>query len=256
MGKIRHETPPGFREVRLKGKRITYAAGLGAKATHLRFMAQALVNTKNWGPGDPGVKVAEHLAKGHRYFLTTDLKSAFDHVTLEQLIKPLIYCGIDPVWLSPRQYFFHEMGYGGVIRGASPSSFLSEICWRFGGLDWAVFEYCEKLDFHYTRFADDLLISSPRHIGRRVIGKLREKVEANGFRLNEQKTKRVDVYTETLKVLGFSIRGQTMRANPRSFGRLHNVDTGDGAYEGLKGYIRRAQKLNRQARKQRERRRG
>ena len=47
-----------------------------------------------------------------------------------------------------------------------------------------------------------------------------------------------------------------MRANPRSFGRLHNVDTGDGAYEGLKGYIRRAQKLNRQARKQRERRRG
>jgi len=154
MVKMLHQTPPGFK--RVPGKRITYSPRTTARAVHKRFLHQTKSHPLSFP--DPSQEIANHLRRGHRYFFSTDLESAFDQVTAERLHHALLWREISPGWLTPRQYFFHENGSGGLIQGALNSPYLFETYCRFGGLDRDLSEYCGKIGFHYSRCADDILI--------------------------------------------------------------------------------------------------
>lgn len=245
MAKIAHQTPEGF-TAHHKGARVTYAPGTIARATHARFFAQT--RDKTLAFHDPLVEVRRHLELGHRYFFKTDLSSAFDQVTLERLKKTLRVRGINLGWLTPRKYFFHEEGRGGLIQGAPVSPYLFESYCRYGGLDYDLLEYCDKLGFCYTRYVDDILISSHRHLGKRVGPSVRAMVGAYGFDLSDKKTKRVDVYTEPLAVLGYVIQGTRIDPSPQTLQTLFNPSTSEAARTGLFRWRRHVREMGRRRR--------
>jgi hypothetical protein len=243
--KIEHETPPGFRRRAEKG-RVTYNPGIAVRAVHKRLHAQVKAHPLTFA--DPLPEVRQHLERGHRYFLKTDLSSAFDHVTAERLRAALKHRGINPGWLSPLQYFFHEMGRGGLIQGAPASPYLFETYCRYGGLDRDLGEYCDKLGFCYTRYVDDILISSHRPIGKRVGPSVRRIVGAYGFALSDKKTKRVDVYAEPLEVLGYLIRGPRIDPAPRTLQTLFDPQISDVVRAGIFRWRRRVRTVGRRRR--------
>jgi hypothetical protein len=245
MAKMAHQTPPGFK--RVPGKRVTYSPQATTRAIHQRFLRQAEASPLYFP--DPGQEVANHLRQGHRYFFSTDLESAFDQVTAQRLRQALVWREIKLGWLVPRQYFFHEKGLGGLIQGAPSSPYLFETYCRFGGLDRSLSEYCGKLGFYYSRYVDDILISSPRELGRRIGPKVREMVGMYGFTLNDRKTKRVDVHSEPLEVLGLVIRGNRIDPSDDVIQKLHEPDRDDASRKGLLNWRRHVRKLSKRARK-------
>lgn len=245
MAKVVHQTPPGFKQ-RLKGTRMIYDPGIIARATHARFDAQTKDHPLTFH--DPLVEVRRHLELGHRYFFKTDLTSAFDQVTAERLHAVLRARGMHLSWLAPRQYFFHEGGRGGLIQGAPSSPYLFETYCRYGGLDRDLYEYCDKLGFHYSRYVDDILISSPRILGKRIGPSVREAVAKYGFELSDKKTKRVDVYTEPLEVLGYVIQGSRIDPGPRTMQALFDPATGEAARSGIFKWRRHVRKVGRRRR--------
>jgi len=240
--KIEHETPLGFRR-RTDGSRITYDPNITVRAVHKRFFSQ--VKDRSLTFGDPLVEVRRHLELGHRYFFKTDLTSAFDHVTAEQLQAVLGVRRINYGWLTPAKYFFHEGGRGGLIQGAPASPYLFETYCRYGGLDRELYEYCDKLGFCYTRYVDDILISSNRFLGKRIGPSVREIVRTFGFELSDKKTKRVDVYTEPLSVLGYLIQGSRIDPNPGTLQALFDPKTSDAARSGVFRWRRHVRKVGR-----------
>lgn len=243
MPKITHQTPPGFEQVVLPGgKRILYNPGIGVRATHARFMQQMDEYPLHFT--DAGKDVMSHILKGHRYFFSTDLASAFDHVTAERLGGALTWRGISLRWLIPRQHFFHEMGSGGLIQGAPSSPYLFETYCRFCGLDRDLAEYCDKLGFHYTRYIDDILISSSRTLGRRVGPTVSKIVERYGFTLSDRKTKRVDVRSEPLEVLGLVIRGDRIDPGNKTMQKLFEGNLSKRSRTGIFRWRRHVRRLN------------
>lgn len=243
MPKIMHQTPPGFERVLLSGrKRILYNPGIRVRAVHARFMRQVEEHPLHFI--DAGKGVMSHIQKEHRYFFSTDLVSAFDHVTAKRLTGALAWRGIRLGWLTPREYFFHEMGSGGLIQGAPSSPYLFETYCRFGGLDRDLMEYCDKLGFHYTRYIDDILISSSRPLGRRIGPKVRTIVDKYGFSLSDRKTKRVDVRSEPLEVLGFVIRGNRIDPSDGTMQKLFENDLPEQSRTGVFRWRRQVRELN------------
>lgn len=244
MIKMLHVSPPGFTRRHEPGSsRITFRPGISAQAVHARFLGQ--VHTHPLSYSDPGKDVVDHVRKGHRYFFSTDLISAFDQVSFQRLRKALFFRSIPPGWLTPQDYFFHENGRGGLIQGAPSSPYLFETYCRFGGLDVELFEYCDKLGFHYSRYVDDILISSSRPLGKRIGPSIRKIVSTYGFSLSDRKTKRVDVFSEPLEVLGYVIHGNRVDAGSRIIQQLFDPDQNDASRQGLFAWRRHVRKLSR-----------
>ena len=151
--------------------------------------------------------------------------------------------------MTPRQYFFHENGLGGLIQGAPSSPYLFETYCHFGGLDQALLEYCDKLGLYYSRYVDDILISSPRRFGKRIGPKVREMVGAYGFTLNDRKTRRVNVFNEPLEVLGLVIRGHRIDPSDKVIQKLYDSALDEASRKGLLDWRRHVRKLNKQAQK-------
>lgn len=243
MAKIQHKTPEGFRRVRSDG-RTFFRPSLDVHAVHAHFkrLVPPLIHF------DPVRELAGHLKRGHRYFFSTDLESAFDSVTAERLQSALEWKDINlELMLRNKKFFFHEEGEGGLIQGAPCSQYLFETYCRFGGLDRDLMEYC-GMDlvsprFHYTRYVDDILISSPQWLGKSVGPRVRGIVKRYGFVLNDAKTKRVDVNRTPLHVLGVVILGKRLEAPSALTQKLHEIDRSEDSHSGVLGrsrHIRRA----------------
>lgn len=241
MAKVIHKTPPGFRRINKDG-RIVYAPSKEVLAVHKQFKKQVPVLYYQ----DPGRDIANHVRKHqHRYFFVTDLKSAFDCVTLEMLKEPLWLNEIDLEWIDPPEYFFHDSGHGSLIQGAPMSPYLFELYCRFC-VDTLLRHYCDSREppLHYSRFVDDILISSPERIGRKLGPKVREIAQVCGFTLNDGKTKRVDVYSNPLTVLGYTIRGKRIDPPDKTMQRLFEEERSDLSLAGIHRWRGRIRNLN------------
>ena len=72
-------------------------------------------------------------------------------------------------------------------QGAPTSPMLSNLVFR--KIDVKIFSYCRKRNIIYTRYADDLTFSSNSLTPKKIISYVKMIVNANGFELNEEKTK-------------------------------------------------------------------
>ena len=97
---------------------------------------------------------------------------------------------------------FHQDG--GLIQGSplSPAIF-HQYCSVV--LDKCVSAFCESRRIIYTRYVDDILISSKKPMGKRVRKILRSIIRSCGFSLNEDKDKVVCTFSTPLSALGMVI---------------------------------------------------
>jgi len=98
---------------------------------------------------------------------------------------------------------------GGVISPLLANLYLNQ-------LDWEVNESC-LLKPVMVRYADDFVILARPGQGRRLAERLKRWLTRRGLKLNETKTRRVDVRREGIRFLGFGLtwrRGRSGRSYP------------------------------------------
>ncbi len=130
----------------------------------------------------------KHL--GNSYMLNMDLKDFFHHVTREKVMR---------IFMSSPFNFKGELldalvkltTYNDRLPMGTPTSpVLSNFA--CGALDEALTKIATENNWKYTRYADDLTFSAKEKIEKNVIQELRNTIEINGFKPNENKIKLFD----------------------------------------------------------------
>jgi hypothetical protein len=137
------------------------------------------------------------------------------------------------------QTYFVSLGPRCLPQGAPTSPALTNtLCLR---LDRRISGLARALGYRYTRYADDLTFSRPAgHKGKpglgTLLGQVRRIVEAEGFRLNPEKT-RVHRSGGRQRVTGLVVNGSGTPRVPRALRRqlraaVHNLRQGKPLKEG------------------------
>ena len=233
------------------------------------------------------VKFNVERHRQNRYFYLVDLESAFDQVSGEKLA--LILATLVRQMAEDAVEFMRASGVSMELRQRSLEEDVSEVhkflkkyCLLSGGrglpqggpasqdlfniycamlIDGPVGEYAKRHGLVYSRYGDDLTISSRRPIGRVLRRKLRELMLGQGFDLSHHKCEVVDIARvggQSILINGIRLcYGGRMQApahfvkQARSITRAALRSHDDHLYhraEGLVGcvlYIARGRKLSR-----------
>jgi len=161
--------------------------------------------------------IAQAVEKGKREVIDADLSGYFDSIPHRGLLKLVAKRVSDGAmlklirsWLrapveergekgGPPRRRNNEQGtpQGGVISPLLANLYLD-------GLDKGVNDRCE-LRPTMVRYADDFVILCRSGQGQGLMERLKTWLEAKGLKLNEQKTRLVDIRQEGIRFLGFSL---------------------------------------------------
>jgi len=155
-------------------------------------------------------RVAKAVISGKRYVIDVDLKSYFDNVRQDIVLRQIAKRVQDGDVLRLLRLMMRASGKRGVAQGGVISPLLSNI--YLNGVDKmleqakAVTRQGQWTALEYARFADDLVVlvdTHPRHHWLRmaVIKRLREEFSKLDVEVNEEKTRVVDL--EQGKSFGF-----------------------------------------------------
>lgn len=171
-----------------------------------------------------------------RYFYLLDIANAFPSVELERLLEAL--AAVNPQVAAERDAFRAFLAAycfapeGGLRVGAPASPDLFNL---YAGmlLDRTLGAWCKTHRFTYTRYLDDLTISSRRRlITQAQRGAVHALVEEAGFRVNDRKARFADLRKTTIVVngVGLAERGRLFLPRPylrKVCGLLHRALTKD-----------------------------
>jgi RNA-directed DNA polymerase len=161
--------------------------------------------------------IVEAISRGNFEVIDADLSSYFDsipHAELMALVARRVSDGamlaLIRSWLQApieeqdprtgqRRRWRNRCGtpQGGVISPLLANLYLN-------GLDWAVNERCE-LRPTMVRYADDFVILCRTGQGTGLLARLKRWLQARGLKLNEAKTRLVDIRQEGIQFLGFGV---------------------------------------------------
>lgn len=149
---------------------------------------------------------------GCKCLLKMDLKDFFPSISIKRVISVFNHFGYVP---NVSYYLSKLCCLNGMLpQGAATSPQLSNIIAK--RLDFRLSGLCKKLDFTYTRYADDIFISGDK-IGFNVINWTKKIVLSEGFLVNEGKT--VIVRGNGKKIVtGISVSGDRLTV-PRAYKR-------------------------------------
>ena len=238
MSMTKHQTPRGFYRKETEGGRVVFAPDKYTRTLHDGFLESV---------GEIYYPNQFECVKRHiknRFFLKLDLKDAFDSVNaiMAEVVLDLDF-GFS--W----KYFFHEKG--GLIQGAPASPAIFHLyCMEV--LDSRIQEWCVLNNLAYSRFVDDILISSPRTSGRNLdrFGKKKRKVirriiKRARFQVNEQKSIAVDNKYTPIVYLGMQIFQNSVTPKKDFVEKIIAEPPGTRRYEGLEGWERAVIAVNR-----------
>jgi group II intron reverse transcriptase/maturase len=161
--------------------------------------------------------IVEAISRGNFEVIDADLSGYFDsipHAELMALVARRVSDGamlaLIRSWLEapieeqdPRTGQRRRWRNGcGTPQGGVISPLLANL--YLNGLDWAVNERCE-LKPTMVRYADDFVILCRQGQGTGLLARLKQWLQAHGLKLNEAKTRLVDIRQEGIKFLGFSV---------------------------------------------------
>jgi group II intron reverse transcriptase/maturase len=169
--------------------------------------------------------IVEAISRGNFEVIDADLSGYFDsipHPELMALVARRVSDGsmlaLIRSWLEApieeqdsktgrRRRWTNRCGtpQGGVISPMLANLYLN-------GLDWAVNEKCE-LKPTMVRYADDFVILCRKGQGPGLLERLKKWLTARELKLNEDKTRLVDIREEGIKFLGFSVSWRRRRRN-------------------------------------------
>lgn len=124
---------------------------------------------------------------GRSYMVNLDLQDFFHQISLERVKN--IFVG-SPFFFNPElaELLTKLTTYSGRLPMGSPTSpVLSNFACR--EMDEALMKTAEKLEWAYTRYADDLTFSAHKSMESEQVKALREQIQAFGFVINERKVR-------------------------------------------------------------------
>jgi hypothetical protein len=184
------KTPPGFTRILGPKGRMVYSPNEEVRSQHARFLEGIGVIEY---PNQFDV-VQKHLK--NRFFLKLDIQDAFGSVTQEKVEKIL-----DISFEKWAPYFFHKNG--GLIQGAPASSALFYL--SCGPMDAAMENACTMLGLTYSRYCDDILISSKQRLRENTRKMVRGVIRSVGFTVKEKKSALVDNKYQEIVFVGVRI---------------------------------------------------
>lgn len=143
---------------------------------------------------------------GHRFVLSMDLKDFFNSVTVKHVSG-----------LIPRHIIEACFIDGNPKQGLPTSPAIATIA----------FFYCDKIiinalrilniDATYTRYADDLIFSfNDEACSGKIQQVVRQIVESNGFKINDNKTKFQDIKNGRIVITGIAVSSAGLHATRRT----------------------------------------
>lgn len=166
--------------------------------------------------------IAPH--RDSRYFLLLDIKNAYGSTNKKQLVDVLL--GLDPS--LPRNLFGESAlledfldrhcldDNGGLLTGAPASPDLYNI---YVGvlLDQRLMELCKRYSLVYTRYLDDITLSSKAPIGKKKRQAIYRTIREAGLVIHEQKTQLHDLRRGPIKITGFMLNYDRRITLPRGY---------------------------------------
>lgn len=160
-------------------------------------------------------KVVNHVKahRGNQYLCCYDLKAAYDHVRPEAMADILRQHGLpeSDIELVARYCFGNESGglvTGGLVSVQLFNLYANEV------IDQPLATlFAERGGITYTRYIDDLIISSGAPIGRRFRRSILQIIRAAGFEIKPAKTQLIDLAAEhsqmaVLNGIGLDLNGE------------------------------------------------
>lgn len=127
-------------------------------------------------------------AKNHvnkKYILNIDLKDFFYNIKHKQVYLALKKEGYNDHNASKLAYICTYKGH--LPQGAPTSPYLSNIICK--DLDKEIFDICSKIDASYSRYADDITISSNNYNIKDNFKNIEDIINRYGFKINKSKTR-------------------------------------------------------------------
>lgn len=164
--------------------------------------------------GSKGSKVVDHVKRhrGHQYLCCYDLKAAYTHVQPEVMARVLREHGVGEVTIE-RVLRYCFMPGEGLVTGGLEATRLFNL-YANATFDQQLLElFGERGDITYTRYLDDLIISSEAPIGRRFRRSTLQIIRKAGFDIQPSKTQLVDLAAAptssvTLNGVGLRVTGE------------------------------------------------
>jgi RNA-directed DNA polymerase len=184
---------------------------------------------RKWSSPLKNVQCHQH----NRHFYLLDIKNAYGHIDSERLASLL--CGFDQrlagqeaAMLEFLAYNFTENTKCALITGAPASP---ELYNHYAGilLDRDLQTLCDQYGLTYTRYIDDIAISSPTEpIGKRKRRAIRELIETASFPLNHHKARVCDLQQQPIVITGVGLQWKAKTFLPRGYlrrlrGLLHRA---------------------------------
>lgn len=190
------------------------------------------------GKGSPLVQCAERH-RNNLYILKMDLKNFFPSIKKDKVYYQFLQLGYNS---NASNLLTNICTFNNRLpQGAVTSPYLANlICYK---MDVRIATYCNKRDIAYTRYADDLVFSCDnRDMLRKIYRKINMIVEAEGFIVNQKKTRFLSPYVHK-KVIGVTVNDGVLKA-PKEMKKMvramihHEILSGDySKNEKIRGYI-------------------
>ena len=146
--------------------------------------------------------------KNNRYFFQVDIKDFFgsiNFIRVQKCLSKIFDCTDDEVKILTRLTTYEYK----LPQGAPTSPILALLCSR--ELDNRIANFCKQRKMVYTRYVDDITISSKKPITEEMQKTIRDIVSQEGFTLNESKTKVSDIKNEEqCKINGVIIKDERL----------------------------------------------
>ncbi len=173
------------------------------------LLFEAVRGQNIYRPGHGG-NVANVLAhSGNRHVLKLDISKAYDSVVHTRLATAMAATGetrdIDAWSWVIKKFVAEPNGNIGIAQGGPISPILFSAYMH--SLDVRLTDYSNKNDFTYTRYADDIVMSSPdgNLIGRRRAWRIKQEIRDHGFDINPGKVRRYDLEESPAIITGLQL---------------------------------------------------
>jgi RNA-directed DNA polymerase len=125
------------------------------------------------------------IHEGNRHILNIDLRDFFPSIKKEQVLSAFRTLGYNDIVSSQ---LAELTTYNDQLpQGAPTSPYLANLI--AGNMDVRLLKYCYENGLTYSRYADDITISSVNKIEKNVVSILDDYVRESGFLVNKKKTR-------------------------------------------------------------------
>ncbi|WP_339033597.1 reverse transcriptase domain-containing protein [Spiroplasma endosymbiont of Cantharis rufa] len=191
----------------------------------------------------------KHVDSRSEYFLTIDIKKYFDSIDINILSK-IIWKKLNKIlWFEDIKKIVKHfcIKNGGLKIGFSCSPFLSNL--YLTDFDEQILKECKKEELIYTRYADDILISSKIEIDEKsILEIISSKFEKLKLEINKVKQKSIDINKSNFKYMGATFiknNNKIILKKPNSyFNKIKQIFRNDFDYKKLTGMIHHSFLIN------------